>query len=69
MDDEVLYKLPLWPFGEVAYPFVKRKVEGIFLLPPHEDPRDPRLLGLLGLETGPGLGLGLSKVTSLANYS
>lgn len=30
MDDEVLYKLPLWPFGEVAYPFVKKKVEGIF---------------------------------------
>jgi hypothetical protein len=20
----------LWPFGEVAYPFVKKKVEGIF---------------------------------------
>jgi ligand-binding SRPBCC domain-containing protein len=30
MDDEVLYKLPLWPLGEVAYPFVKSKVEGIF---------------------------------------
>lgn len=30
MDDEVLYKLPLWPLGEVAYPFVKGKVEGIF---------------------------------------
>ena len=30
MDDEVLYKLPLWPFGEVAYPFVKSKVERIF---------------------------------------
>jgi ligand-binding SRPBCC domain-containing protein len=30
MDDEVLYKLPLWPFGEVAYPFVKSKVQRIF---------------------------------------
>lgn len=30
MDDEVLYKLPLWPLGEVGYPFVKRKVERIF---------------------------------------
>ncbi len=30
MDDEVLYKLPLWPVGEVAYPFVKAKVERIF---------------------------------------
>ena len=30
MDDEVLYKLPLWPLGEVAYPFVKQKVAGIF---------------------------------------
>ena len=30
MDDEVLYKLPLWPLGEVAYPFVKAKVERIF---------------------------------------
>lgn len=30
MDDEVLYKLPLWPLGEVAYPFVKSKVERIF---------------------------------------
>ncbi|NBX35472.1 CDP-paratose 2-epimerase, partial [bacterium] len=30
MDDEVLYKLPLWPLGEVAYPFVKSKVAGIF---------------------------------------
>ena len=30
MDDEVLYKLPLWPLGEVAYPFVKGKVSEIF---------------------------------------
>lgn len=30
MDDEVLYKLPLWPLGEVAYPFVNGKVERIF---------------------------------------
>jgi hypothetical protein len=30
MDDEVLYKLPLWPLGEVAYPFVKSKVQRIF---------------------------------------
>jgi ligand-binding SRPBCC domain-containing protein len=30
MDDEVLYKLPLWPLGEIAYPFVRGKVEGIF---------------------------------------
>ena len=30
MDDEVLYKLPLWPLGEVAYPFVKGRVSEIF---------------------------------------
>jgi ligand-binding SRPBCC domain-containing protein len=30
MDDEVLYRLPLWPLGEVAYPWVSRQVERIF---------------------------------------
>jgi ligand-binding SRPBCC domain-containing protein len=30
MDDEVLYRLPLWPLGEVAAPFVRRRVEEIF---------------------------------------
>lgn len=30
LDDEVLYRLPLWPLGEVAFPFVRKKVERIF---------------------------------------
>lgn len=30
MDDEVFYRLPLWPLGELAAPFVKRRIEGIF---------------------------------------
>ena len=30
INDEVRYRLPLWPFGEVAYPIVRRQVEKIF---------------------------------------
>lgn len=30
MIDEVRYRLPLWPLGEVALPIVRRQVEGIF---------------------------------------
>ena len=43
MDDEVLWRLPLWPLGEVAYPFVKPKIEGIFRY------RRRRLKELLGV--------------------
>lgn len=30
MDDEVLYRLPLSPFGEVAYPFIALQLKKIF---------------------------------------
>ena len=30
MDDEVLYRLPLWPIGEIAHPFVRGQIEKIF---------------------------------------
>lgn len=30
MDDEVLYRMPFWPFGEIASPWVKKEVERIF---------------------------------------
>lgn len=30
MDDEVIYRLPLWPFGEIAHPWVARQLERIF---------------------------------------
>jgi len=30
MDDEVLYRMPVWPLGEVASPWVKKEVERIF---------------------------------------
>jgi len=31
MTDEVRYRLPLWPLGEVALPLVRRQVAGIFV--------------------------------------
>ena len=31
MDDEVLYRMPLWPLGEIASPWVKKEVERIFV--------------------------------------
>ncbi len=43
MDDEVLYRLPLWPLGEVAYPWVSRQVDRIFAY------RRKRIRQLLGL--------------------
>lgn len=30
MDDEVLYRLPVWPLGEIAAPFARRRIEEIF---------------------------------------
>ena len=30
MDDEVLYRLPFWPLGEVAAPWVNREIKRIF---------------------------------------
>jgi ligand-binding SRPBCC domain-containing protein len=30
IQDEVLYRLPFWPVGELAYPFVRTEVERIF---------------------------------------
>lgn len=30
MDDEVLYRLPLWPLGEIAAPWVKRELDRLF---------------------------------------
>ncbi|MGF1449701.1 MAG: SRPBCC family protein [Opitutales bacterium] len=30
MTDHVRYKLPFYPFGQIALPFVRRQVEGIF---------------------------------------
>ncbi len=30
MTDEVLYRLPGWPLGEVALPIVRRQVAAIF---------------------------------------
>lgn len=44
MDDEVLYRLPLWPLGEVAYPWVWRQVEKIFA---HRRRKIRQLLGLV----------------------
>jgi ligand-binding SRPBCC domain-containing protein len=43
MDDEVLFRLPLWPLGEVAYPFVYPKVKRIF------DFRRRKIRQLLGI--------------------
>lgn len=31
MTDEVRYRLPAWPFGEIALPIVRRQVAGIFI--------------------------------------
>ena len=42
MDDEVIYRLPLWPLGEVAAPWVAREVERIF------DYRTARILEIFG---------------------
>ena len=30
MEDEVQYRLPLWPLGEVAYPLVRAQLQRIF---------------------------------------
>jgi ligand-binding SRPBCC domain-containing protein len=30
IEDEVLFRLPLWPFGEIAYPLVRLQLERIF---------------------------------------
>jgi ligand-binding SRPBCC domain-containing protein len=30
MDDEVLYRLPLWPLGELAAPWVSRELDRVF---------------------------------------
>lgn len=30
MDDEVVYRLPVWPLGELAAPFVKRRIGELF---------------------------------------
>jgi ligand-binding SRPBCC domain-containing protein len=29
-EDEVRYRLPLWPFGEIAYPIVRAQLHRIF---------------------------------------
>lgn len=41
MSDYVRYELPLTPLGELAYPFIKRQVEGIFS---HRNQLIPKLL-------------------------
>ena len=30
MDDEVIYRLPLWPLGDIAAPWVKRELDRLF---------------------------------------
>ncbi len=30
MDDEVIYRLPLWPLGEIAAPWAKRELDRLF---------------------------------------
>jgi ligand-binding SRPBCC domain-containing protein len=30
IEDEVQYRLPLWPLGEVAYPLVRAQLQRIF---------------------------------------
>lgn len=30
MDDEIIYRLPLWPFGEIAHPWVEKQLHRIF---------------------------------------
>lgn len=30
IEDHVLYRLPLWPFGEIAYPIVHRQLKRVF---------------------------------------
>ena len=30
MDDEVIYRLPLWPLGEIAHPWVEKQLTRIF---------------------------------------
>ncbi|MGF1482777.1 MAG: SRPBCC family protein [Opitutales bacterium] len=43
MTDHVRYKLPFYPLGQIAYPFVKWQVEGIFT---HRNQVIPEALGI-----------------------
>jgi ligand-binding SRPBCC domain-containing protein len=42
MDDIVYYRLPAWPFGEIAGPWVRREIERIFA---HRDAKIREIFG------------------------